>query len=178
MAGCTALAVAVLALLPRSPDQAVRTTPPAEAPPGPIAPPGHRSPKDLPRVASIEVAGEQWFLLAGYDARGGFCFGEATEAMGSFGCGVPMPLRPGEVVTAAPVQDMRTHRPGETLPRHGYGRRPPGQPLHGGAAAGADVEAVVALGPDGREIGRLTSPFWWEMLPPPCDPPAPPDSGP
>ena len=73
-AGAAALAIVVVALLPNATEQVVRTTPPADVPEGPREPPPPPpidSPRDLPRVASITVAGEEWFLLAGYDANGG-----------------------------------------------------------------------------------------------------------
>lgn len=203
-AGAAAIAVVAVAVLPDSADQSLRTTPPADAPPAsPAAPPGPR--ETPPRVATIVVDGQQWFLLAGYDPSGGFCFGEATETMGTFGCGVPVPLPPGEVVTAAPAQDNRGHRPGETLPRweppllSGMAAKEVGTvrvefrsggraevPVTGADAGlpvnfymvalppGADIEAVIALSPGGRELGRLEAPFWWETTPaPPCLPPVP-----
>ena len=130
--------------------------------------------------------------------------------MHTVGCGIPMPLPPGEAVTAAPAQDHRMHRPGDpergpweppllsgmvaknavtVRVEFGSGGRAE-VPVSGAKAGlpvnfymvalppGADIEAVVALEAGGREIGRLSAPFWWETLPPPPCGPAPPEGGP
>ena len=195
----------VVALLPNAADQVVRTTLPADAPartPAPILP-DHRPSRDLPRVTSIAVAGEQWHLLAGYDAEGDFCSGLENGEMGTYSCGDGHPLGPGDVLTAATAQDMRGRRPGVTLPpweppflsgmvvkevatvrvEFGSGGRAEvpvsdaeaGLPVNFYMVAlppGADIEAVVALDAGGREVGRLSPPFWWEA-PPVCDAPLP-----
>lgn len=207
LAGAAAVVIVVVALLPNSADEVVRTTPPADAPAEPAPLPGSQHPTDhLQRVASIVVGGEQWHLLAGYDARGGFCSGLESGALlsSTWSCGDSAPLEPGEVLTAAAAQDMRGRRPGETLPaweppflygiaakdvavvRVEFDGGEGAEVAVTGSEAGlpvnfymvprppwAHVEAVTALDASGREIGRVSPPFWWETLPGSCDQPLP-----
>jgi hypothetical protein len=215
-AGAAAIAVVAVAALPDSADHAVRTTPPADAPsrrPDPLLPPrppgapDHRPPTSLPRVTSIVVGGEQWHLLAGYDADGNFCSGLENGGMGTYSCAVGHAFGSGDVLTAEAAQDMRLRRPGVTLP--------PWEPpflsgmvvkdvatvrvefLGGGEAdvpvagseAGLPVNFYMAPLPPGADIEAIValdghggeigrlSPPFWWEAPPVCDAPLP-DGGP
>ena len=103
-ATAAALAVAIFALLPRSADQVVRTTPPADAPPEtglpgtPFGPSDLRDPRTIHRGA---VGGEEWQLLTGFDDEGRPCVEVRRDLGGTRTCGDDFyPERPFEQASA------------------------------------------------------------------------------